>query len=175
MIVLENARDAACPETQSTVESWLETDDVFNKDFLQHVYFLFLPKTDTFDLDELNILTLSVPEDWNNRSIQAGATNTSGHQVSYRGGPYFASDAGIRQAWRLFDDTNEAFQFPVVPDEHGEDKYVFTPLPQQHEASSAFDSADSLSLGTTSLEQLRFQSLVVAITTSLPTPNLYLA
>jgi len=126
LFVLECAEDASRPNLRSTVRSWLQADDVYNKDFLQHIYLLFLPKTKEFDLDKF---TISVPEEWEAESVHAVAIYSNKHQISYRGGPYFASGVGtnfiIRQAWRLFDDTNEAFQFPVVPDEQREHTYVF--------------------------------------------------
>jgi len=116
LFVLENVRDASEPNLSSTVKFWLKTDDVFNAHFLQHVYFLA-----NFDLTGY---TLSVPEEWKTQSVRTVTVSSDMHQASFRSGPYFASSVGIRQAWRLFEDTNEAFQFPVVPDEHRENTYV---------------------------------------------------
>ncbi|KAI4614784.1 uncharacterized protein J4E87_009379 [Alternaria ethzedia] len=116
LFVLKNAMDASPRNLRSTVKSWLKTDDVFNKHFLQHVYFLCLANT-KYDLDSLAI---SIPEEWQNRSVHTVVVSSDVHLVSFRSGPYFASNVGIRQAWRLFDDTHEAFQVPVVPDGHRE-------------------------------------------------------
>ena len=116
LFVLESAMDASPRNLRSTVDSWLQADDVFNKDFLQHVSFLVSANTKLY----LDTLAISVPEEWKNQSVHAVVMDSNNDLVSFRGGPYFASNVGIRQAWRLFDDTNEAFQFPVVPDEHRE-------------------------------------------------------
>ena len=115
LFVLENAKQASDLNLRSTVKSWLKIDDVFNKHFLRHVYFL-----TNFDLTGY---AFSLPEEWQNQSVHTVTVNSDMHQASFRSGPYFASNVGIRQAWRLFDDTNEAFQFPVVPDGHIEHKY----------------------------------------------------
>jgi len=137
LFVLESAMDASHKNLRSTVASWLQADDVFNEDFLRHVYLLFLPKTRDFDLYDL---TISLPEEWTTQSVQAAAVISKRFQVGYRGGPYFVSNVGIdvgpkvgtnvafRQAWRLFDDTKQAFQFPVVPDEHREHTCVILNL-----------------------------------------------
>ncbi|KAI4639481.1 hypothetical protein J4E93_009310 [Alternaria ventricosa] len=101
LFVLENAKQASDLNLRSTVKSWLKTDDVFNKHFLQHVYFL----TNV----DLTGYTLSLPEEWKTQSAHTVAVNSDRHLATFRGGPYFASNDGVRQAWRLFDDTNEAF------------------------------------------------------------------
>ncbi|KAH6872313.1 amidase signature domain-containing protein [Alternaria rosae] len=120
LLVFEDATHASHSVLSSTVNSWLQTDDVFNADFLQHVYFLFLTQTDAFDLDESSIGILN---DWKTQSVHAVSVNSTAHDDSFRGGPYFASNVGIREAWRLFEDANEAFQFPVVPDEHRDNTF----------------------------------------------------
>ena len=122
LFVLENVMDASERKLFSISESWLKTDDGFNQHFLKHVYFLVSANTKLY----LDTLAISVPEEWKNQSVHVVVVNSNRDLVSFRSGPYFASNLGIRQAWRLIDDTNEAFQFPVVPDEHREHTCVLS-------------------------------------------------
>lgn len=94
----------------SVVKTYLRDDDVFFEGFLQHIYVVTEMQPELMKLlGDLTDLT-----HWGTRSIQIVQIDSE-NDGSNHGGPYFASSRGLRQAWRLFEDTNGAFIFPVVP------------------------------------------------------------
>lgn len=103
-----------------TLRSWLAKDDVFTMDFLRRLYLVsfnasniasFIEASGSTDLDDLL-------HGWGTSSVHLiHAGELPGNSQIWVPGPYFTCSTGIRPAWRLFADTNEAFMFPVVPTE----------------------------------------------------------
>lgn len=113
---------------KSTVRSWLAKDDVFTVGFLRRLY-LIAPNAaatascfeDRDHGDNLNGLLSG----WGTSSVHLLSTaSITGNSQHWMSGPYFTRSTGIRPAWRLFADVNEAFMFPVVPAEQNSKRYT---------------------------------------------------
>lgn len=107
---------------RASVDSWLQTDDVFILEFLESVYFLTTSHGSLSSLDEEVEALLG---EWGTKSAHLLYQQDSQHHTTtWRSGPYFTSADGLRPAWRVFPDMNGAFVFPVVPSEENSRRFV---------------------------------------------------
>jgi hypothetical protein len=115
VVVFPDGSDVSAGALSTIVDSYLQGDDVFSRSFLEHIYLLTDRQSEPLKLDHSYSTIL---EDWGTQSVHVVRADAN---ESPRGGPYFASNKGLRQAWRLFGDTNGAFIFPLVPIEANSD------------------------------------------------------
>lgn len=111
LLVIPSGSDVNEATLSSIVADYLRTDDVFTDMFLEHIFLLAIDQTKHLTFGDS---TPSVLVTWGTQSIHEIRPIPS-EDFKFRGGPYFASSKGLRQAWRLYEDTNGAFMFPVVP------------------------------------------------------------
>ncbi|KAH8803379.1 amidase signature domain-containing protein [Xylogone sp. PMI_703] len=121
LLVVPDGPSVSGQALSSLVETYLRIDDVFSRAFLDHIWLLTTRRTDFVTLDNY---AFKVLDDWGTLSVHAVLADPS---IELHGGPYFASGKSLRQAWRLFEDTNGAFMFPVVPAEKDSGTYAVPP------------------------------------------------
>ncbi len=111
LLVIPSGSDVDGATLSSIVTDYFKVDDVFSETFLEHIYLLasYQTKQLTFEDSASSILAT-----WGTQSVHEIVPSIN-ENINYRGGPYFASGKGLSQAWRLYEDTNGAFMFPVVP------------------------------------------------------------
>ncbi|KAI0815569.1 amidase signature domain-containing protein [Xylaria sp. FL0064] len=120
LFVLSNPLKAG--DLTVSVDSWLQTDDVFIPAFLSSVYFL---TANNGSLSSLGEGVEALLSKWGTRSAHVLYEQDSQHRTTaWRSGPYFISEDGFRPAWRIFPDLNGAFVFPVVPSEEDHRRFV---------------------------------------------------
>ncbi|OAQ72041.1 amidase [Pochonia chlamydosporia 170] len=116
LFVLASTSELNAGHLADQVDNWLKHDDVFVSEFLSSVYLLVTDAEGPRFDNEVELKALL--KTW---STQRAFTLTprdilpSDSMTLCRSGPYFSSSDGLRPAWRLFDDSNGAFMFPVVP------------------------------------------------------------
>ncbi len=111
LLVFPDGSEISAQSLSSTVEVYLRTDDVFSHFLLEHIYLVIGGISKSMKLDNLCIAIFRY---WGTKSVHVVQPEPDAEQ-SLRGGPYFASNKGLHQAWRLFEDKNGAFVCPVVP------------------------------------------------------------
>ncbi|KAI0541264.1 amidase signature domain-containing protein [Xylaria digitata] len=106
----------------ANVASWLQTDDVFTPAFLASVYSL---TANNGSLSSLGEGVEALLGKWGTKSAHVLYEQDSQHHTTaWRSGPYFTSADGLRPAWRIFPDLNDAFVFPIVPSEENSRRFV---------------------------------------------------
>lgn len=126
LFVLASTSQLNAGHLADQVDSWLKHDDVFVSEFLSSVYLLVTDEEGPQVDSEVELKALL--KTW---GTQRAFTLTpkdilpSDSMTLCRSGPYFSSSDGLRPAWRLFDDSNGAFMFPVIQSEVNSRKYVY--------------------------------------------------
>ncbi|KAI1351222.1 amidase signature domain-containing protein [Xylaria sp. FL0043] len=106
----------------ASVDSWLQTDDVFIPAFLSSVYFL---TANNGSLSSLGEGVEALLSKWGTKSAHVLYEQDSQYRTTaWRSGPCFISADGLRPAWRIFPDPNGAFVFPVVSGEEDPRRFV---------------------------------------------------
>lgn len=121
LFVFDSNRNLTADMLKSKIGSWLQSDDVFNTNFLRDVYFLFPGEPEA---SKVSSVVESVLSSWGSSAAHIISLGPQDNATNWKAGPYFASPQGLRPAWRLFPDTQGAFVFPVVPSPDNPRRYV---------------------------------------------------
>lgn len=101
------------------VARFLEVDDVFNPHFLASVTFVYRTALEKlFSEDELDIADFL--KQWNVTDYFMSTQIWSDDELNE--GAYLLTCEGLKQAWRVYEDTLDAFQVGVIPSVHDPNK-----------------------------------------------------
>lgn len=103
----------------STINHWLETDDVFHRNFLSHV--LLVRQNSQPVISELTIE--AVAKGWDINIMESVQLSEICHP-----GPYFLQGHSLSRAFRMFPDDVGAFMFPIISSPDDPKVYVLAPI-----------------------------------------------
>lgn len=109
------------------IASYLSTDDVFSRGFLEAVYVQYL------GVAGHKYPSFSVPKLSSNNSVGVVSTGFACNSSSIPAGPYFLTSTGaVHEAWRLYSDVQGAFLETTIANKNGD----FSVLPANVEGQS---------------------------------------
>ncbi|CAG8960292.1 hypothetical protein HYFRA_00012812 [Hymenoscyphus fraxineus] len=105
---------------EKIISEFINKDDVLNLDFLQVVIVTYVNSASAklcLEPSAIDVLNKHAMQNWEYASVQ-----------SWKAGPYFTEGQNLFQAWRLYEDTLEAFHLTIIPNTEHDSSSVFSSI-----------------------------------------------
>ncbi|KAE8312539.1 amidase signature domain-containing protein [Aspergillus transmontanensis] len=111
LLVAHDIRDINGEWFESTVDSLMSVDDVFQVPFLENILLL-IPETPEHATIDKSLSSLFL--ELGTKTAYIVNPRPAYGLPDYKAGPYFLTNGELSQAWRIFEDTVDAFIFPTM-------------------------------------------------------------